>query len=127
MGGAVTCCTYLVPIFIEFADQFDGDTLVEAQLIVILPIVVEQCLWNHTCAHAYTRTSTTHTFALGPLFIGFFGGIGLVDGVIFGGTGLGGAEVFLSVGRCGGLFGLKIYIVTFSLNHTCTLTAQVVS
>lgn len=50
------------------------------------------------------------TLALGPEFrstgTGFFGGVGLVDGVVFGGAGLGGAALCLKVGGSG-LFGLK--------------------
>ena len=72
--------------------------------------------------------NSTPTFALGPLFfswgIGFFGGDGRVDGDSFGGSGLGGAELFLKVGGSG-LVGLKkdiqkvaaIMIITF--NFTC--------
>ena len=62
-------------------------------------------LYTNACLYIYV-----HTFALGPLFIslgsGFFGRVGLVDGVTLGGTGLGGAELFLNVGGSG-LLGLK--------------------
>ena len=73
-----------------------------------------------------------HTFALGPLFIslgsGFFGGVGLVDDVTFGGAGLGGAELFLNVGGSG-LLGLKkdAKIIVVNVIPICMLTVQVTS
>ena len=42
MGVAMVA--YLVPISIEFADQFDGSSFIEAQFVMIVTIIIVQCL-----------------------------------------------------------------------------------